>query len=110
MSEEVLENLKELCQVLEERSRRFSTNRKFLIETGRKNYKVIAQDGGIGGKLISRHAHCFVDKENGNIFKAASWSSAAKGVRYNLIDPESKALALAYADPHGGYLYRQSLP
>lgn len=110
MSEEVLENLKELCQVLEERSHRFSTNRKFLIELGRKNYKVIAQDEDTNGNLISRHAHCFVDKENGNIFKAASWSSAAKGVRYNLLDSASRSLLMEEADVHGGYLYRQSLP
>lgn len=34
-------------------------------------------------------AWAFVDPENGNIYKSASWSSPAKHVRGNVFDPES---------------------
>lgn len=107
MQDTVLENLKELCQVLEQRSTSVAMNRKFLIERGRKNYKVVAQEENSEGKVITRHVHCFVDMSNGNVYKAASWSGPAKGIRYNLVDPESFDQAIRFADPHGGYLYRR---
>lgn len=106
MQEAVLTNLKELCSVLEQRSGHFITSRKFRIELGRKNYKVVAEDISKDGKVIARSVHCFVDMANGNVYKAASWSSAAKGIRYNLLTQESRELALKNADPYGGYLYR----
>lgn len=105
MQDTVLANLRELCQTLEERYH-LAPNRKFIIEKGKKYYKVISQDMGKDGKVIQRSAHCFVDQTNGNVYKANSWSGPAKGIRYNLVDPESKQHLLRVADPHGGYLYR----
>lgn len=107
MQESVLKNLKELCQVLEQRSETTVMRKKFLIEKGRKNYKVVAQEETAGGKVITRHAHCFVDINNGEVYKAASWSSPAKGARFDLLDPDSYSLAIRVADPYGGYLYRR---
>jgi|TARA_R100000742_G_C4278230_1_gene100806 hypothetical protein len=49
--------------------------------------------------------HCFVEKDTGFVFKAAGWSQPAKGVRYDLSDPDSKARCLANCDPYGSYLY-----
>ncbi len=47
--------------------------------------------------------YCFVEKETGNILKAASYKAAAKGARGNIFDPES--YKDARIDPHGGWLY-----
>lgn len=104
---DTITNLKQLCKTLEQRSAGNVLKRKFIIEAGRKNYKVVAQDENSEGAVISRHAHCFVDKATGLVYKAASWSSAAKGVRYNLLDEGSFASALKNADQYGGYLYRR---
>ena len=60
---------------------------KFRIQKGKKYYKIITQefdtfrdrneyrDGGV---------HAFVDKKTGEIYKAASWKSPAKYVRYDM--------------------------
>ena len=50
------------------------------MTSGGKFYKVIKSDSG------SRSVHCFVDKQNGDIYKAASWSAPAKHVRGNIFD------------------------
>lgn len=38
---------------------------------------------------VSRSAWCFVDKETGDILKAASWAAPAKHARGNIGDPGS---------------------
>jgi hypothetical protein len=35
-------------------------------------------------------AHAFVDMNDGSVYKSASWSAPAKGVRYNLMDDKSR--------------------
>ena len=51
----------------------------------------------------SESVYCFIDKETGDILKAASFKSAAKGARGNIFDPES--YKDARTDPYGGWLY-----
>jgi len=51
-----------------------------------------------------RGVHAFVDKNNGDLYKAKSWKSPAKGVRYNLVADIEKLKVVA--DWAGGYLYR----
>lgn len=72
---------------------------KFEIETGKRYYKVIMSAHG------SRSVHCFVDKTTGDVYKSASWKSPAKGVRYSLMDEESREQCYATCDWAGGYLY-----
>ena len=65
------------------------------MELGRKYWKVHDGNG----------VHAFVDRNNGNVFKPASYKSPAKGVRYNLLDEDSRSLCLLNADWAGSYLY-----
>ena len=54
-------------------------NRPVLkLNEGRKYFKVIRVDSQKG-------VHCFVDKTNGDVLKAASWSAPAKHARGNVL-------------------------
>lgn len=62
-------------------------------------------------KLITAHGsnasvYCFIDRNNGNIFKAASWSAPAKGARGNVKDPRILEIVrvMGYST---GWLYRR---
>ena len=55
----------------------------FEVSKGRKYYKVIKFFTNKDGSKGEGNAFCFLDKQ-GNIFKAASWKSPAKGVRGSL--------------------------
>ena len=70
----------------------------FAIQETRKYYKVIMVNN-------QRSVHAFVDKSNGDLYKAASWKAPAKGVRYNLVEDIEKLKVMA--DWAGGYLYRR---
>ena len=74
----------------------------YQVETGKKYHKVIFVDGG-----GNRSVHCFVDKQNGGVFKSASWRSPAKGERCNLLIIKEREWALENADWSGGWLYRR---
>jgi len=55
------------------------------FEAGSKYVKVVSISGG-----GSRSVHCFVEKANGNILRAASWKSPARNfVRGNVYDQAS---------------------
>ena len=73
---------------------------EFVIEEGKKYHKVIMIAHG------SHSVHCFVDKKTGEVYKSASWKSPAKGVRYNLLDDNSRETCYQNADWAGSYLYR----
>jgi len=72
---------------------------EFYPETGRKYHKIIMDAGG------SKSVHCFIDKKTGEIYKAASFKSPAKGVRYDLRIIEQREWLLENATWSGGYLY-----
>lgn len=78
----------------------------FVVEEGRKYYKIV--NGYVNeenGLLEQRGVHAFVDKENGDLYKPASWRSPAKGVRANMI--RDIEILEQRADWAGGYLYRR---
>lgn len=77
------------------------TKVSFIFETGRKYHKILEIDS-----RGDQSTHAFVDKETGDVYKPASYKSPAKGVRYNLLDEESRNDCLKYADWSGGYLYK----
>ena len=70
--------------------------KQFKLELGRKYWKINETNGGV---------HAFVDRNNGNVFKPASYKSPAKHVRYNLLDESSFNNCISRADWCGSYLY-----
>ena len=74
----------------------------YQVETGKKYHKVILVSGG-----NSRSVHCFIDKQNGGVFKSASWRSPAKGERYNLLLIKDREWLFENADWSAGYLYKR---
>jgi hypothetical protein len=74
-------------------------NHEYYLETGRKYYKLICKDSN------SRSVHCFINKTTGDVLKSASWNAPAKGVRYNLLDDNSRELCYSHCDAFGSYLY-----
>lgn len=71
---------------------------EFTIDEGRKYYKIVHNSEN------QRSVHAFVDKKNGDLYKAATWAAPAKGVRFNLINDLENVLSKC--NWHGGYLYR----
>jgi hypothetical protein len=74
---------------------------EFIYEKGRKYAKILHIDNPGG----SKSAHMFVDMVTGDCFKPASYKSPAKGIRYNLLDDNSREEMLLRADWVGSYLY-----
>ena len=72
----------------------------FTIDEGRKYFKVMFRDSG-GGNSV----HAFVDKKTGELYKAASFKSPAKGVRFDLRLIKDREFVLENCDWAGGYLY-----
>jgi hypothetical protein len=72
---------------------------EFYPETGRKYHKIIMSANG------SRSVHAFVDKKTGEVYKAASFKSPSKGVRYDLRLIKDREWLLENADWAGSYLY-----
>ena len=68
----------------------------FEIQTGRKYHKINVKNGGV---------HAFVDKQTGQVYKPASWSSPAKGVRFDLRFIKDREWLHENADWAGSYLY-----
>ena len=73
---------------------------KFYIEEGRKYHKIVMET-----ESQSKSVHAFVDKKNGDVYKAASFKAPAKGVRFNLCIISDREHLLENADWAGGYLY-----
>ena len=71
----------------------------FTFESGKKYHKIIMNAAG------QRSVHAFVDKKTGEIYKAASFKSPAKGVRYDLRIIEQREWLFENADWSGSYLY-----
>ena len=75
---------------------------EFFPETGRKYHKIIMN---VNGSRSSVHA--FIDKQTGQVYKSASWKAPAKGVRYDLMNEQSREDVLQNCDWSGGYLYQR---
>ena len=85
----------------------------FKVYSGKRYYKIVQQEfetwekSRYYGQYRDSSVHCFVDKETGDVFKAASWSAPAKHIRFTfqnvnhlkfLLNPDN-------VDWAGGYLY-----
>lgn len=71
---------------------------EFIVETGRKYHKIIMVNN-------QRSVHAFVDRKTGEMYKAASFKSPAKYVRFNLLFIADREWLYEYADWAGAYLY-----
>ena len=86
---------------------------KFKVYSGKRYYKIVQQEfetwekSKYYGQYRDGSVHCFVDKETGDVFKAASWAAPAKLIRFSfqivdhlkfLLNPDNVGWA-------GGYLY-----
>jgi len=92
-----------LCDALEnnfKQSHPKSDPYKFHIEEGRKYLKVLMETNS-----QSSSVHAFVDKKTGEVYKAASYKSPAKGVRFDLRLIEQREWLFENADWAGSYLY-----
>ena len=74
----------------------------FSIESGRKYHKIVMET-----ESQSRSVHAFVDKKTGEVYKAASFKTPAKHVRFNLLLIKDREWLLEHADWAGGYLYKK---
>jgi hypothetical protein len=109
MNPNVEQFVQEYCNILTQKMRTgpLPTHQtsQFVYESGRKYYKIISERS-IGSILYSsRSVHAFVDKNTGEIYKAASWKSPAKHVRFNLMNDTSREQCFTCCDIYGSYLY-----
>ena len=85
----------------------------FKVYSGKRYYKIVQQEfetwekSKYYGQYRDGSVHCFVDKETGDVYKAASWAAPAKHIRFTfqnvdhlkfLLNPDNVGWA-------GGYLY-----
>ena len=78
----------------------------YEIEKGRKYLKIMMVIDHDNGMNPSRSVHAFIDKNTGEVYKAASWKSPAKGVRFDLRLIESRERLYECCDWAGGHLYK----
>jgi hypothetical protein len=87
-----------LCDALKDAAPKGYT---YEIVSGRKYHKIMMNDCWGGGST-----HAFIDKKTGEVYKAASYASPAKGVRYDLRLIEQREWLGANCDWAGSYLYK----
>ena len=83
---------------------------KFEIREGKKYYKIVQVEFDTfqnRNEYRDGSVHAFVDKNNGNVYKPASWKAPAKHVRYSFQSPEDIRFLLNPVNVGwaGGYLY-----
>ena len=82
---------------------------KFEIREGKKYYKIVQVEHREhdGKEWRDTSVHSFVDKNTGDVYKAASWKAPAKHVRFTFQKPEDIRFLLSpiNVDWAGGYLY-----
>ena len=86
---------------------------KFKVYSGKKYYKIVQQEfetwekSKYYGQYRDGSVHCFVDKNTGDVYKAASWRSPAKHIRFSLQNEADLRFLLNpdNVDWAGGYLY-----
>ena len=85
----------------------------FKVYSGKRYYKIVQQEfetwekSKYYGQYRDGSVHCFVDKETGDVYKAASWAAPAKHIRFTFqnVDHLKFLLNPKNVDWAGGYLY-----
>lgn len=89
---------------VEAMNQKFATEQfRFEATAGRNYDKVI--NVNVSGGHESRSVHAFIDRKTNGLLKAAGWAAPAKGIRFNLTEPEALGKVISQADKFGGYLY-----
>ena len=83
---------------------------KFRIQEGRRYYKIIQQEYDTfqdRNEYRDGSVHSFVDKNTGEVYMAASWSSPAKHVRFDMRVIRDRTLmhTPSFVNWTSGYLY-----
>ena len=83
---------------------------KFRIQDGRRYYKIIQQNYDTfqdRNEYRDGSVHSFVDKNTGEVYMAASWSSPAKHVRFDMRVIRDRTLmhTPSFVNWTSGYLY-----
>lgn len=73
----------------------------FSITNGRKYAKVVSSDTSGNQNFV----FCFIDRKTGDVYKAATWKTPAKHVRYTITDEESAQELAHKSDAYGSFLY-----
>ena len=86
----------------------YSTNTVTAKAGAKFDKLIIAQANGQGQRFV----HVFIDRETGDLIKAAGWAKPQRGkygfaIRYNLVTDFD--FALEAADPYGSYLYEGAI-
>jgi hypothetical protein len=84
------------------RPNQLERNLCFYIRTGKKFHKIIFYYETEND--VHQSTHCFIDRNTGDVYKAASYAQPAKGIRYNILRDMD---ILRNADWAGGYLYKR---
>lgn len=78
----------------------FNNNRarpnRVVANDGKRYIKIVTEDTDPAFK--GQSAYCFIDKENGDVLKPASWRAPAKHARGNIFDSSN---GLACCGPYG---------
>lgn len=103
---DIISNSLQLCQILQDSFNNryngavhgYSSKCEFRINEGRRYLRVVQVCD------YQQRAHCFIDRNTGDVYKAASWTQPAKGVRFNIL--KDLEVLRQRADYAGGYLYK----
>ena len=130
MTEQVIDRIEEMCRVLytNYQDRAIARHRDYInkeenVDWHREQIDKLAMGEGVDefvytkgkkyAKIVhitnpggQKSCHAFVDMNDGSVYKSASWSAPAKGVRFNLMDDKSREEMYRRADYAGGYLYK----
>jgi hypothetical protein len=72
----------------------------FTAEYGKKYARIVVHTNG------SKSVYCFIDLNNGDILKANSYKTPAKGKRGNIFNADCDVGINKPANVHGGGLYK----
>ena len=102
MEEIVNRRMTHLLQVLYDRAERGET---FEVVIGKRYVRVVKiTPSRVAGYPPLKHTHCYIEAHSGRVFKPASCTHPAPGVRYELKDGASYDRLLKEANPDGNYL------
>jgi hypothetical protein len=71
---------------------------KVSVSTGKRYFKIITVLNG------NSAVHCFVDKNNGDVYKPATFVSPCKNPKYNILEATSRECLFKSAEYSGKYL------
>lgn len=90
-----MNEIERFVEILNNKAEKQGSFTRFYSRPGKKYTKILENRGGV---------HCFIDSNTLDVYKAASFSAPAKGIRYNL-NTDMETLEKV-ADIYTGYLYR----